>query len=159
MFPQQLKIYLTSAHCAVIFAIAQLSCYYCWHCYNRRSDSVIVAIPGGFWARLGGQMKKFSRLANVRHNPPPPYRNQLIFALHSATTYLTNMLFGPSLFRRSVPYTILPFGPFPSISILHPSPPLPYPSHPVSCPLFPDSLPSPSLSLPFAAPSLSFPSK
>jgi len=25
--PQQLKIYLTSAHRAVIFAIAQLSCY------------------------------------------------------------------------------------------------------------------------------------
>jgi len=26
--PQQLKIYLTSAHRAVIFAIAQLSCYF-----------------------------------------------------------------------------------------------------------------------------------
>jgi len=26
--PQQLKIYLTSAHRAVIFAIAQLSCFY-----------------------------------------------------------------------------------------------------------------------------------
>ena len=29
----------------------------------------IVVIPGGFWARLGGQMKKFSRLAIARHNP------------------------------------------------------------------------------------------
>ena len=43
--------------------------YYYWYCYNRRSDSVIVVIPGGFWARLGGQMKTFSRLANARHNP------------------------------------------------------------------------------------------
>jgi len=29
----------------------------------------IVVIPGGFGARLGGQMKKFSTLANARHNP------------------------------------------------------------------------------------------
>ena len=29
IYPQQLTIYLYSAHRAVIFAIAQLSCYYC----------------------------------------------------------------------------------------------------------------------------------
>ena len=29
----------------------------------------VVVIPGGFGARLGGQMKKFFTLANARHDP------------------------------------------------------------------------------------------
>jgi len=46
--PQQLKIYLTSAHRAVIFAIAQLSCFvndtlYTWrHCYDTLSVCIAV---------------------------------------------------------------------------------------------------------------------
>jgi len=37
--PQRLTIYLYSAHRAVIFAIAQLSCYYFWlvGSYGRRN--------------------------------------------------------------------------------------------------------------------------
>jgi len=57
--PQQLTIYLYSAHRAVIFAIAQLSSYYYWHCYNRRSDNVIIVIPGGFGPDWGSNEKIF----------------------------------------------------------------------------------------------------
>jgi len=30
----------------------------------------VVVIPGGAWGPDWGQMKKFSRLANARHDPP-----------------------------------------------------------------------------------------
>jgi len=36
--PQQLTIYLYSAHRAVIFAIAQLSCFFCFSFWQRLLD-------------------------------------------------------------------------------------------------------------------------
>jgi len=47
--PQQLTIYLYSAHRAVIFAIAQLSCCYC----ERNARTLCMhSIGGDFWLKI-----------------------------------------------------------------------------------------------------------
>jgi len=50
----------------------------------------VVVIPGGFGARLWGQMKKFSRLANARHDP---LHKSVNFTLESWSRYRDK--FGP----------------------------------------------------------------
>ena len=49
--------------------------------FQQEVRFISLWFQGGFGARLGGQMKKFSRLANARHDPPRPCTNQLIFTL------------------------------------------------------------------------------
>jgi len=72
-----------SLHCVIYneqksLAFRPTHSYYYWHCYNRRSDNVIVVIPGGgVVGRTGGQMKNF--LGSLTLAIPPPLRKSVNF--------------------------------------------------------------------------------